>query len=177
MLVKHPQANGQAKATNKVILEELKKWLDGAKGRWAKELAKVLLANKCTPQSITQETHFRLTYGTNMMLSIEVEEVSLWRHYFIEDENNEALRIDVDIWLNKCEKMQSLWLKPASNVRPNASTLSYPSTVWRRGPSLENMQWSLEGPIGWEVGGQLGRALQSSTQLEEWSLEVRRTIR
>lgn len=67
MLVEHPQANGQAKAANKVILEELNK-LDGAKGRWAKELTKVLWAYRCTPQSITHETPFQLTYGTDMML-------------------------------------------------------------------------------------------------------------
>jgi len=36
--VEHPQINGQAEATNKVILVELRKRLDGAKGRWSEEL-------------------------------------------------------------------------------------------------------------------------------------------
>jgi len=44
MSVEHPQTNGQAKASNKVILGELKKRVDGAKGRWVEELAKVLWA-------------------------------------------------------------------------------------------------------------------------------------
>ena len=38
------QSNGQAKATNKAIVNRLKKMLDGAKGRWAKELPYVLWA-------------------------------------------------------------------------------------------------------------------------------------
>jgi len=32
--IEHPQANGQAKAANKVIIVKLKKWLHNAKGRW-----------------------------------------------------------------------------------------------------------------------------------------------
>ena len=47
--VKHPQTNGQAKAAIKVILVELRKCLDSAKGRWPEELMEVLWAYKCTP--------------------------------------------------------------------------------------------------------------------------------
>ena len=38
----YPQSNGQAEATNKAIMNGLKKRLDGKKGRWAKELPNVL---------------------------------------------------------------------------------------------------------------------------------------
>ena len=38
----YPQSNGQAEATNKAIMNGLKKMLDGEKGRWAKELPNVL---------------------------------------------------------------------------------------------------------------------------------------
>ena len=39
----YPQSNGQAKATNKAIVNRLKKkMLDGVKGRWADELPNVL---------------------------------------------------------------------------------------------------------------------------------------
>ena len=40
----YPRNNGQAKATNKVIVNGLKKRLDGVKGRWVKELPNVLWA-------------------------------------------------------------------------------------------------------------------------------------
>jgi len=35
--VEHPQTNKQAESTNKVILIELRKRLDGAKGEWQKD--------------------------------------------------------------------------------------------------------------------------------------------
>ena len=38
----YPQANGQAEAVNKVIVNGLKKRLDDAKGRWVEELPHVL---------------------------------------------------------------------------------------------------------------------------------------
>jgi len=47
--VEHPQTNGHVEAANKVILVELRKRLDGAKGRWPKELFEVLWAYRCTP--------------------------------------------------------------------------------------------------------------------------------
>ena len=40
----YPQSNGQAKATNKAIMNGLKRRLEGSKGRWAKELPNVLWA-------------------------------------------------------------------------------------------------------------------------------------
>ena len=40
--VSYPQSNGQAKATNKVILNIIKKILEQSKGKWVEELWKVL---------------------------------------------------------------------------------------------------------------------------------------
>ena len=45
----YPQENGQAEAVNKVIMNELKKRLDNAKGRWVEELPHVLWTYRTTP--------------------------------------------------------------------------------------------------------------------------------
>ena len=60
--VEHLQTNGQAEAANKVILVELHKRLNSAKGRWLEDLFEVLWAYKCTPQSATNESPFSLVY-------------------------------------------------------------------------------------------------------------------
>ena len=70
--VEHPQTNGQAESANKVILNGLRKRLGEAKGSWAEELPVVLWSYNTTPQSITGETPFRLTYGTDAALPLEV---------------------------------------------------------------------------------------------------------
>ncbi|XP_020985456.1 uncharacterized protein LOC110274721 [Arachis duranensis] len=74
--VEHPQSNGQAEAANKVILAGLKKRLQEAKGAWAEELPQVLWAYRTTPQSATGETPFRLVYGVEAMIPIEINEQS-----------------------------------------------------------------------------------------------------
>nr|KYP33710.1 Transposon Ty3-I Gag-Pol polyprotein [Cajanus cajan] len=95
--VEHPQANGQAEAANKVILLELKKRLGDAKGVWAEELPEVLWAYRCTPQSTTQETPFRLTYVAEVMIPVEVGEPSFRRTHFDEASNDTSLRVKGDM--------------------------------------------------------------------------------
>jgi len=75
--VEHPQTNGQTEATNKAILNELKKRLGPAKGNWTEELLEVLWAYRCIPQSTTQETPYSMTYDTEAMISVEIGEPSL----------------------------------------------------------------------------------------------------
>ena len=68
----YPQSNGQAKATNKAVVNELKKRLDSVKGRWAEELPNALWAYQTTPRRSTGETPFSLTYGAETVILAEV---------------------------------------------------------------------------------------------------------
>ena len=45
----YPLSNGQVEATNKAIVNGLKKRLEGAKGRWIEELPNVLWAYRTMP--------------------------------------------------------------------------------------------------------------------------------
>ncbi|XP_016199941.1 uncharacterized protein LOC107640950 [Arachis ipaensis] len=74
--VEHPQTNGQVEAANKVILHGLKKRIDHKKGAWADELASVLWSYRTTQQSSTGETPFRLTYGVDAIIPVEIGEPS-----------------------------------------------------------------------------------------------------
>ena len=51
--------------------------LDEAKGAWADELGSVLLSYLTMSQSTMGVTSFKLTYGVDVMILIEVEEPSL----------------------------------------------------------------------------------------------------
>nr|KYP57376.1 Pro-Pol polyprotein [Cajanus cajan] len=95
--VEHPQSNGQAEAANKVILTELKKRLGSTKEAWAEELPEVLWAYRCTPQSTTRETPFRLAYGVDAMVPVEVGEPSFRRQHFHEESNDNSLRAELDV--------------------------------------------------------------------------------
>jgi len=95
--VEHLQTNGQVEATNKVILNELKKKLGQLKGLWAEEIPGLLWGYHCTPQSSTKETPYRLTYGFDAMISVELREVSWRRANFDEEGNTNSLRVNLDL--------------------------------------------------------------------------------
>ncbi|RDX88909.1 Tf2-6, partial [Mucuna pruriens] len=95
--VEHPQSNGQAEAANKVILWGLWKRLEEAKGRWAEELPQVLLSCHTTPHSTTNETPFRLTFGTEAMIPVKIGEPSPRTALFEPSRNEEELRANLDL--------------------------------------------------------------------------------
>ncbi|RDX99319.1 hypothetical protein CR513_17643, partial [Mucuna pruriens] len=97
MSVEHPQSNGQAEATNKVILRGLQKRLEEANGRWAEELPQVLWSYHTTPHSTTNETPFRLTFGTEVMIPMEIGELSPRTALFELGENKDELRVNMDM--------------------------------------------------------------------------------
>ena len=75
--VEHPRTNGQAEAANRVILNALCTRLDKSKGLWKEELPSILWAYHSSPQIATNETPYRLTYGTDDMIPIDVKEPSI----------------------------------------------------------------------------------------------------
>ncbi|RDX65069.1 hypothetical protein CR513_56306, partial [Mucuna pruriens] len=95
--VEHPQSNGQAEAANRVILKGLRKRLEEAKGRWAEELPQVLWSYHTTPYSTTNETPFRLTFGTEAVIPVEIGESSVRTTLFEPSENEDELRANLDM--------------------------------------------------------------------------------
>ena len=58
--------------TNRSLLKIIKTWLEGAKGAWPEKLPKVLWAYRTTTRVPTKETPFRLTFGTKVVIPVEV---------------------------------------------------------------------------------------------------------
>jgi ribonuclease HI len=68
----YPQSNGQAEASNKNVLDGIKKRLEDAKGRWVEELPNVLWTFRTTPRRSTRETPFSLAYGSEAVIPLEI---------------------------------------------------------------------------------------------------------
>lgn len=103
-LVEHPQTNRQAKAANKVILGQLKKRLDRAKGKWPEELTEILWAYRCTPQSSTKETPYSLVYGTDAMIQVEIDEPSIRKTQFEHESNKDYMNTSLDLFVERRER-------------------------------------------------------------------------
>uniref|UniRef100_A0A2N9HRX3 Uncharacterized protein n=1 Tax=Fagus sylvatica TaxID=28930 RepID=A0A2N9HRX3_FAGSY len=68
----HPQANGQVEVTNRSLLKLIKTRLEGAKGLWPEELPSILWAYRTTVRIPTGETLFRMTFGSEAVVPVEI---------------------------------------------------------------------------------------------------------
>nr|XP_033508554.1 uncharacterized protein LOC117273497 [Nicotiana tomentosiformis] len=92
-----PSANSQEESTNKVIIQNLRKRLEVAKGKWPGELPDVLWAYRTTAKSSTGETPFSLVYGAEALIPVEVGEPTM--RYFRSNEkaNNESILVNLEL--------------------------------------------------------------------------------
>ncbi|XP_023923737.1 uncharacterized protein LOC112035137 [Quercus suber] len=105
----YPQSNGQAEATNKVILSGLKRRLNGAKGKWAEELPNILWAYQTTPRRFTGESPFSLMYGAEVVIPAEVNLCSARVAGFDPTKNDKMMVGRLD-GLEECRKAATIRL-------------------------------------------------------------------
>ncbi|XP_074378325.1 uncharacterized protein LOC141719858 [Apium graveolens] len=91
------QGNGAIEAANEVIFRGIKKRLGKAKGRWSKELPWILWAYRTTPRTSTGETPFRMTYGTEALVPVEVGLESHQTEVYNTGTNDFGLKANVDL--------------------------------------------------------------------------------
>ena len=75
------------------MLKIIKTRLEGAKDIWPKELTSILWAYRTTTRTPIGETPFRLTYGSEAVILVEVRLTSYRVHNHNESNNDEAIRL------------------------------------------------------------------------------------
>ncbi|XP_028110276.1 uncharacterized protein LOC114308806 [Camellia sinensis] len=98
----YPQSNGQAQASNKVVLDGIKKHLEKAKGKWLKELPTVLWAHRTMPRKFIGETPFALCFGNKAIIPLEIGLPTLFSRAFDTSCNDMMLALDIDL-LEECQ--------------------------------------------------------------------------
>jgi hypothetical protein len=66
------QANGQAKASNKVLIKIIKKRIKDNPRRWYEKLSEAMWAHRTSRHEATKVTPFELVYGQEAVLPLEV---------------------------------------------------------------------------------------------------------
>ena len=94
---RHSQANGQVEVTNRTLLTQFKTRLEGAKSMWVEELPSVLWAYRTTVRTPTKETPFKLTFGTEAVIPVEIGLTTFRTTFHREEENEGQLRLNLDL--------------------------------------------------------------------------------
>ena len=82
--------------TNRTLLKIIKAKLDDAKGAWPKELPNILWDYITMARTSMGETPFRLTYGTEVVILVEIGVASIKREMFQEENSDDQLRVNLD---------------------------------------------------------------------------------
>ncbi|GFZ04843.1 hypothetical protein Acr_17g0004150 [Actinidia rufa] len=93
----YPQCNGHAEASNKTIMNGIKKRFEKAKGKWAKELPNMLWAYRITLQKATNEIPYSLAFGFEAVIPLEVSLPTIRIEAYDANHNKEVLARDLDL--------------------------------------------------------------------------------
>lgn len=94
---KHPQANGLVERSNRSLGEGIKARIDQRRRDWLEEVPHVLWAHRTMIKSSNGDTPFSLTYGTEAVILVKIGMLSLRCALFDPVENDEALRVNLDL--------------------------------------------------------------------------------
>ncbi|GJX35086.1 reverse transcriptase domain-containing protein [Tanacetum coccineum] len=102
--VKHPQTNRLVERANHSLGEGIKARLEARSKNWMEELPHVLWAHRTMIKSSNGDTSFSLTYGTEAVILAEIGMPTLRTAEVDLVQNNEALKIILDILEEKREE-------------------------------------------------------------------------
>ncbi|XP_015970880.1 uncharacterized protein LOC107494337 [Arachis duranensis] len=95
--VEHPQTNGQAEAANRVVLQAIKRKLDNAKGEWAELIPEILWSYNTTVHNTMGETPFKLVYGSEALIPVEIGVPTLRAELYSEQHNISTRKVELDM--------------------------------------------------------------------------------
>ncbi|XP_061348712.1 uncharacterized protein LOC133294073 [Gastrolobium bilobum] len=141
--VEHPQMNGLAESANRVLKRGLERRLEAAKGEWPEQLDFVLWGYRTTKHSTTGETPFRMVYGSEAMILVEIGEPSWRKMYTDSDNNSQALLHNLD---TGSLTNPPIYKKPLTVPINLQGSLTNPP-IYRKPPTVPiNLQGSLTYP-------------------------------
>ena len=136
----YAQANGQVEAANKVVIGLIKKHVGKKPRNWHKTLDQILWACRTSPKEATNTTPFRLTFGHDAVLPVEIylQSTRIQRHHEIPAESYWNMMLDELVDLDE-ERLHALELlkrqkrivEKSYNKRVKAKAFSIGELVWK----------------------------------------------
>ncbi|GAU40790.1 hypothetical protein TSUD_348870 [Trifolium subterraneum] len=158
--VEHPQANGQAESTNKVILRALKRRISSKQESWVEHLPAILWSYHTTPQSSTGEPPFTMVYGADVMIPVEIQSSTWRRDTLTLQENNAALEESLDLLPELREKahFREFYTKQRAARKYNTRVIP---RKFKEGDLV------LKRPMGTDKGGKMAANWEGPFRIQE----------
>ena len=142
----YPQANGQAEASNKIIIRIIKRMIEDKPKEWHDRLSEALWACRNARNAATGFTPYRLTYGQDAVLSCEMAIPSsrvLNQAYISDDDHRVAM-------MREIEEVDSERMDAARRMEQEGERVacSYNKHVRPKAFNIGDLVWKTILPIG-----------------------------
>ncbi|KAG7572565.1 Integrase catalytic core [Arabidopsis suecica] len=129
---RYPHGNDQAEATNKTIVDGIKKVFGKKKGCWSNHLDGVLWSHWTMLRRATGQSPFSFAYGIEAMATTEASVPTIWRCMMTDhpELNDEMMYDDIDMWEELRD--QALMLRRRRNRSQNPRLLPLALTKMRK---------------------------------------------
>ncbi|CAJ2652869.1 unnamed protein product [Trifolium pratense] len=136
----YAQANGQVEAANKIIIGLIRKHIAQKLRNWNKTLNQVLWACRNSPKESTNSTPFRLTYGHDAVLPVEIylQSIRIQRQMEIPTDHYWSMMFDelVDLDEERLRALDTLSrqkerVAKAYNKKVKSKTFEVGNLVWK----------------------------------------------
>ena len=171
---RHPQANGQTEVKNQTLLKLIKTRLEGAKGAWPDELPRVLWAYRTTVRTPIGETPFKMAFGTEAVIPVEVGVSSLKRASYDEQSNDDGLKLALDCLLEVKDDAAQRMALYQERIRRYYNHRVKLKRFNPRDMILRKVSQATKDPKRREARPQLGRPIQGHSLFRERKLLFRR---
>jgi hypothetical protein len=142
----YAQANGEAEASNMVLIKIIKKRIKQILRRWHEKLLEALWACRTSRHGATVVTPFELVYGHEAVLPVEVNLQNLWitrQHYLSAKEYTELM-------MDKIEEASESQLKALEEIEKEKVKIAkaYNKRVVRKSFQVGDLVWKAIFPLG-----------------------------
>ncbi|XP_050909522.1 uncharacterized protein LOC127123338 [Lathyrus oleraceus] len=141
----YAQANGQVEAANKVIIDLIKKHVGKKPKNCYKTLDQILWACRTFPKEATKSTPFRLTFGHDVVLPVEIhlQSLRIQRQHELTTESYWSMMLDELVDLDE-ERLSALELLRQQKKRIE---VSYNKKVKVKSFTPEDLVWKVILPM------------------------------
>ncbi|XP_058726084.1 uncharacterized protein LOC131597401 [Vicia villosa] len=141
----YAQANGQVEAANKIIISLIKKDVGKKPKTWHQSLSQALWACRTSPKEATSTTPFRLTYGHDVVLPVEiyVQSVRIQKQHEIPSEDYWSMMTDELVDLDE-ERMLAL---DSLRRRKEKVARAYNKKVRNKVFAINDLVWKVIFPM------------------------------
>ncbi|XP_073137946.1 uncharacterized protein [Henckelia pumila] len=142
----YPQANGQAEASNKVLIQILQKMMEDNPRDWPRLLSETLWAYRTSKRTATEVSPFALAYGHEAVLPTEIMvpslRIAMQNHLISETYSEDMITELEDLNDTRMQALNSLMLQKEKVAR------SYNKRVRKKSFHEGDLVWKVILPVG-----------------------------